>query len=569
MSRRSRKKGRRSEVVSNAIAPGPRFLTREDLLWGLLLVAATVLVYQKAWQAGFIWDDDLYVTQNELLTAPDGLRRIWFSLDSPSQYFPLTYTSFRLEYALWGLHPAGYHWVNILLHAANALLVWRLLRALRVPGAWLAAALFALHPVQVESVAWISERKNVLMGFFFLLAPLAWTRFVEASSRPKWRYYGLALAFYALALFSKTTACTLPAALLLILWLKKKRIDWRALKQIVPFVALGIAMGLVTLWWERYHQGTLGETFGMGLPERFLVASRALWFYAGKLLWPANLAFSYPRWTVSAGNPFDYVWLLVTAAVATLIYLARNRLGRGPEVAALYFAATLGPVLGFIMLYTFRYSFVADHYQYLACIGPLALAAAGFTWAFDHAGGWKILLERPSYAVLAVLGLLTWRQSAMYSDWDTLWSTTVSRNANSWMAHNNMAIGLARKGAFPEAITHFNRALELNRDHGEAHYNLANALLQVDREEEAIAHYERTLQINPRHTRAHYNLAIVLVHQRRLEEAIVHFNKALEINPSDSVVHEKLAGALRQVGRTDEAEAHSRKALEAVQRPRR
>jgi tetratricopeptide (TPR) repeat protein len=570
MSRRSGKKGRRSKVVSNVVAPGPRFLTRENCLWGLLLFAVTVLAYQKAWQAGFIWDDDLYVTQNELLTAPNGLSRIWFSLDSPSQYFPLTYTSFRLEYALWGLHPAGYHWVNILLHAANALLVWRLLRALQVPGARLAAALFALHPVQVESVAWISERKNVLMGFFFLLALLAWTRFVEASPRRKWTYYSLALAFYALALFSKTTACTLPAALILILWLKNARIGWRSLAQIVPFVALGIGMGLVTLWWERYHQGTLGEAFGLGLPERFLVASRALWFYAGKLLWPANLVFSYPRWTVSAGNPADYIWLLVTATVATLIYLARRRLGRGPEVAALYFATTLGPVLGFIMLYTFRYTFVADHYQYLASIGPLALAAAGITRAFDQAGEKRRLLEVASCAVLLVfLGLLSWRQSAMYSDWDTLWSTTVSRNPNSWMAQNNLATGLAWKGAFPEAIAHFDRALELNPNQGEAHYNLANALLQVDREEEAIAHYERALQINPRHTRAHYNLAIVLVHQRRLEEATVHFEKMLEINPKDSVAHEKLANALRQVGRTDEAEAHSKKALEAVQRPRR
>jgi protein O-mannosyl-transferase len=550
MSRRPRKKGRRSKVVGHATAPEPLFLTEENWLWGLLLAVATVLVYQKAWQAGFIWDDDLYVTQNDLLTTADGLRRIWFSLDSPSQYFPLTYTSFRLEYALWGLHPAGYHWVNILLHAVNALLVWRLLQALRVPGAWLAAALFALHPVQVESVAWISERKNVLMGCFFLLALLAWTRFVEVSSRQNWRYYWLALAFYALALFSKTTACTLPAALLLILWLKKKRIDWRSLAQIAPFVVLGIGMGLVTLWWERYHQGTLGEAFGIGLPERFLVASRALWFYAGKLLWPANLVFSYPRWSVSAVNPIDYIWLLVTAAGATLIYLARHRLGRGPEVAALYFAATLAPVLGFIMLYTFRYSFVADHYQYLASIGPLALVAAGITRAFDRAGKKRWLLEGALCAVLlALLGLLSWRQSAMYSDWDTLWATTVSRNPNSWMAHNNRAIGLARKGAFPEAITHFEKALELNPNHGEAHYNLANALLQVDREEEAIAHYERALQINPRHARAHYNLAIVLVHQQRPEEAIVHFNKVLEINPTDAAAHEKLANVLRQLGR--------------------
>ena len=209
---------------------------------GLLLVAATILAYQPAWHAGFIWDDDDYVTNNPLLTAPDGLKRIWFSLDSPSQYFPLVYTTFRLERALWGLNPSGYHWVNILLHAANALLVWRLLRRLNVPGAWLAAAIFALHPVNVESVAWITELKNVQSMFFCLLALLAWVEFVE--ERPCWRWYGLALMFYALALFSKTTACTLPAALLLILWLKRKPINRPRLAQCsLPGVGRGDGIG--------------------------------------------------------------------------------------------------------------------------------------------------------------------------------------------------------------------------------------------------------------------------------------------------------------------------------------
>ena len=363
MSRRSKKKTNRVKTARTAVAPIPRSPQWEIWFWGLLLAAATILAYQKAWHAGFIWDDDLYVTQNKLLTAPDGLSRIWFSLDSPSQYFPLTYTSFRFEYLFWGAYPEAYHWGNILFHTANAFLVWRLLWVLRIPGAWLGAAFFALHPVQVESVAWISERKNVLMGLFFLLALLAWVKFVEASSKERTKYYCLALLFYALALFSKTTACTLPAALLLILWLKKVRIDWRRVVQIGPFVVMGLGMGLVAMWWERFHQGTLDEFYGVGLPERLLVASRAIWFYAWKLLWPANLVFSYPRWTISAGNLLDYVWLLATIVAAVLVYLGRHRLGRAPITAVLFFVATLGPVLGFLVLYTFRYSFVADHYQ--------------------------------------------------------------------------------------------------------------------------------------------------------------------------------------------------------------
>src|SRR5881296_231737 len=208
--------------------------------FGLLLAVVTIFAYRPAWNGGLLWDDDVYITNNELLTAPDGLRRIWFSLDSPSQYFPLVYSTFRIEYALWGLNPTGYHWVNLLLHVANAMLVWRLLACLKVPGAWLAGAIFALHPVQVESVAWITERKNVLMGFFFLLTLLAWVAFVDQRTKQPWRFYALALVLYVLALSAKSTACTLPAALLLILWLQKRPITKQRLIKIVPFVILGI-----------------------------------------------------------------------------------------------------------------------------------------------------------------------------------------------------------------------------------------------------------------------------------------------------------------------------------------
>ncbi|HEV2839709.1 MAG TPA: tetratricopeptide repeat protein [Chthoniobacterales bacterium] len=563
MSRQSQRKVRLGRTADQRVTGLPRGGEWENWLWGLLLVAATILVYQQAWHAGFIWDDDVYVTENKLLTAPDGLKRIWFSFDSPSQYFPLVYTSFRLEHALWGLRPAGYHWVNILLHAANAVLVWRLLLALRVPGAWLAAAIFALHPVHVESVAWVTERKNVLMGLFFLLALLAWVKFVEASARQRWKYYSLALVFYALALFSKTTACTLPAALLLILWLKGTRIDWRRLAQIAPFVVLGIGMGLVTVWWERYHQGTQGELFQIGLPERVLVACRALWFYAGKLLWPANLVFSYRRWTISASNLLDYAWVLATGAAAAVIYFARHRLGRGPEVAALFFAATLSPMLGFIMLYTFRYSFVADHYQYLASIGPLALAAAGVTRALEAFGKTKRFLKSALYAVvLAPLGLLTWKQCAMYAGADSLWWATLAKNPESWMAHNNIAISLLGKGKVEEAVVHYNKALELDPNYSEAHFNLGNALLRLGRVDEAIAHYEKALETNPNNIPAHYNLAGVLAQSGRTDAAIDRYNKILEKDPNHAAAHNNLGAALARAGRVNEAMAHYLKALE-------
>src|SRR5881409_1721605 len=302
--------------------------------FALVLAALTIFAYRPAWNGGFVWYDDVYITNNELLTAPDGLRRIWFSLDSTSQYFPLVYSTFRFEHALWGLNPTGYHWVNLLLHVANAMLVWRLLACLKVPGAWLAGAIFALHPVQAESVAWITERKNVLMGFFFLLTLLAWIAFVDGRTKRPWLFYGLGLILYLLALSAKTTACTLPAALFLILWLQRTPIRWKRIFQIIPFLVLGFAMGALAMWWERYHQGTSRAVFTFLSPiERVLVASRAVWFYLSKLIWPFRLTFIYPRWDITPSHFLSYVWLLATVILCGAIYFLRRYVGRSVEVA--------------------------------------------------------------------------------------------------------------------------------------------------------------------------------------------------------------------------------------------
>ncbi len=540
---------------ANARDEKPQFGAHERLL-AMALVLATVLAYHPAWRAGFIWDDDVYVTRNPLLTAPDGLRRIWFTFDSPSQYFPLTYTTFYLERLFWGLNPAGYHCVNILLHAANALLVWRLLARLRAPGAWLAAALFALHPVQVESVAWIAERKNVLMGFFFLLALLAWTRFLDEPPKRQGRFYALTLVFYALALSAKTTACALPAALLLVLWLRKMPIGWARLAQVAPFGALGLGMGLVTVWWERHHQGAQGADFSMGLAERSLVASRALWFYAGKLLWPANLTFSYPRWTISPSDPAAYGWLPATAALAVVIWGTRRWLGRGVEVAALFFAVTLSPVLGFIMLYTFRYSFVADHYQYLACLGPLALAAAAI-----ETGLTRVAARRPSlnvkpmcYAVLlATLGALTWHQCKEYAGIETLWRATLAKNPASWMALDNLGNALRERGAVAEAITQYRQALDIHPDFPEARIDLGNALSDQGKVAEAITQYRKALQMQPNSAKAHYNLGNALIKQGKLAEATAQYREALSLQPRFLDALDNLGLALLQSGQTREA----------------
>src|SRR6267378_2586733 len=531
-------------------------------LFGVLLAALTIFAYRPAWNGGFLWDDDVYITNNELLTAPDGLRRIWFSLDSPSQYFPLVYTMFRIEHAFWGLNPTGYHCVNLLLHVANALLVWRVLARLNVPGAWLAGAIFALHPVQVESVAWITERKNVLMGFFFLLTLLAWLAFVDERTKRPWSFYVLALILYMLALSAKTTACTLPAALFLILWLQKKPINWKRIFEILPFLVLGIAMGLLAMWWERYHQGTSRAAITFLSPiERVLVASRAVWFYLSKLIWPSNLTFIYPKWTISPEHLLDYIWLVAAMAVCMAIYWLRRYTGRSVEVAAAFFLATLSPVLGFIMLFTFRYTFVADHYQYLACIGPIALASAGITILADRVKQHRALIVSVALLVVASLGTLTWRQASTYTDIETLWRTTLARNPGCWMAHNNLGIVLFDKGQLDEAIRHYRTTLEMQPNFWDADYNLGTALLGKGQVDEAIFYCDKAVRMQPNDPDAHVAFANALLQKKRIDDAIAHYQNAVAIRPDYFLARYGLSHALLEKGKLDAAIEHSRAAL--------
>ena len=452
------------------------------------------------------------------------------------------------------MNPPGYHLVNLVVHAANALLVWRLLLRLRVPGAWLAAAIFALHPVQVESVAWITERKNVLMGFFFLLTLMGWVRFIDERTARPWRYYGLALVCCGLALSAKTTACTMPAALLLILWLKKMPVTWRRMAQVAPFVAMGVGMGLVTIWWERYRQHTEGKMFQMGMMDRALLASRGIWFYAGKLLWPANLTFSYPRWNFPASDVKAYGWLAATAVLAAVIWRARRRAGRGLEVAAIYFVATLSPVLGFIMLYTFTFSFVADHYQYLACLGPIALAAAGLELGLDRvAWGKPFLLPALAAALLVALGTLTWRQCGMYADMETLWRTTIARNPGSWLALDDLGAMLYDRGQTGDAIDLLRKAVAIEPESAEIQNNLGAALAKIGQPDQAIPHFEKAVTLRPDFAEAHRNLGDVLLQKGRVDEALLEFQEAVYIRPDIAKAHHNLAGVLLQKGQRNGA----------------
>ena len=532
--------------------------TKSAWLLGALLVAAVLIAYQPVWHAGFIWDDDSYVTRNPTLRDLHGLWRIWFDVTSTPQYYPLVHTSFWLEYHAWGLNPLGFHLVNVFLHALAAILLWRVLVRLQVPGAWIAAAIFAVHPVEVESVAWITERKNVLSAVFYFAAALTYLRFTELRDAkiPGWRQwfsYLSSLALFLCALLSKTVACSLPAALLLVRWWKTgRRLTRRDVLPLLPFFVFGLALGLSTAWLERYHVQAEGAAWSLTFVERLLIAGRALWFYAGKLVWPAKLTFIYPRWDIHAGVWWQWFFPIAVIAVLVVLWRARSRIGRGPLVAVLFFAGTLIPALGFFNVFPFRYSFVADHFQYLASVGLITLGAVGLNRLPRFVPG----------ILLVLLAALTWRQVAVYRDLPTLWSDTVDKNPTSWMAQNNFGMVLLQRGKENEAVAHLQKALELDPNQFEVYNNLGYALLEMGRVNESFPHLQKALELEPNRATIHFNLGNALLQSGLVDEAIVQLEKATEIDPTYVPAYSNLGHALLIKGRVDESLASLQKALE-------
>jgi tetratricopeptide (TPR) repeat protein len=516
--------------------------------FGLLLLAALV-AYGPALRGDFLWDDAGHVTAPELRSL-GGLARIWLEPGTTQQYYPLLHSAFWLEHRLWGDAVLGYHLVNVLQHALAATLFGLVLRRLAVPGAWLAAAVFLLHPVCVESVAWISEQKNTLSTAFFLAATLAWLRF-EEDRRPA--RYAAATLWFAAALLAKTVTATLPAALLVVAWWRRGRLSWRDdVLPLLPWLVLGVAAGLGTSWVETHAIGAQGGDFALGPVERVLLAGRVAWFYLGKLVWPADLAFFYPRWTVDAGAWWQWLFpLAVLGVLAAATWWSRR--DRAPLAAVLLFGGLLFPVLGFVNVYPFVFSYVADHFQYLACLSPIAFLTAAAIRGTS-------LLRWPAWSgplaaggLLLLLGSLSWRQAHMYRDVFSLYETTLARNPGSWVAHLNLGTALDDAGRPVDSLPHLQRALELKPDFPETLNSLANVLNQLGRAAEAKPLLERALQLQPRFAAAHNTYGVTLMTLGRFTEGVASFRQALAITPDAVLTHVNLAWALAQAGRGEEA----------------
>jgi protein O-mannosyl-transferase len=493
-----------------------------------LILVLTIVAYLPSMRGEFIWDDDGHVTKPELRSGA-GLYKIWFDVGATQQYYPLLHSAFWLEHKLWGDSTLGYHLVNVLQHAAAACLVYLILARLKIPGAALGAVVFAVHPIEVESVAWITEQKNTLSAIFYLSAMRVYLEFDE---RPRWAYYALALTLFVLGLLTKTVTATLPAALLVIFWWQRGSVAWkRDVLPLAPFFAMGAVAGLVTAQLERTMIGARGSSFEMSIIERGLVAGRAVWFYLAKLLWPANLVFNYSRWKPDPAVWWQWLFPIAAVAMTVFLWVIRRR-WRAPLAAWLYFVGTLFPVLGFLNVFPFVYSFVADHFQYLAGLGAIVPAAAWLTMATKRlAVNTRWIGQVASAAIVVALTLCSMRQSEMYYNIVKLYQTTIQRNPESWFAYNNLGVYLTSHDREAEAAPLFREAIRLKPDYAEALMNLGMRMARTDHFDQAIALFKRTLAAHPDFYHAELSWGNALIDMKRPQEALEHYQAAARIDP--------------------------------------
>jgi len=528
-----------------------------------LILVLTLACYWPALRGGLVWDDDAHVTRADLRSVP-GLWRIWSDVRATQQYYPLLHSAFWVEHRLWGDSTLGYHLVNLLLHAACACLLVLLLRRLKVPGAALAGLVFAVHPVCVESVAWISEQKNTLSLVFYLLAALAYLRFDEGRGTPKAaRSYAVASFLFVLALLTKTVTATLPAALLVVLWWQRGRVARRDVLPLVPWFVLAALSGLFTAAVEHDLVGARGSQFDLTLLERCLLAGRVIWFYLGKLLWPFDLVFVYPRWDVKSAAPGWAGYLAAAVMVTAALWLLRRR-SRGPLAAWLFYVGSLFPALGFVNVFPFIFSYVADHFQYLASIGIITACSAGAAMLAARAGPSVRSACRALAALLvAALAVLSAAQSRTYSDRYTLYETTIERNPRCWMAHNNLGLWYEERGDLKAAIAQYEEALRLKEDYASVHNNLGGILRTMPgRSDEAFEHIREAVRLEPGFAEAHNNLGVWYGDRGDRENAAAEYGEALRLKPSYATAHNNLGSVLATMpGRMDEAVAHFQEAV--------
>ncbi len=550
-----------------------------------ILAVAILWVYWPAIGGGFLLDDDVLLTHNRLIAAPDGLPRFWFTTEA-ADYWPVTNSTLWLEWRLWRMNPTGYHVTNLVFHLLDSWLIWLVLRRLCVPGAFLAALLFAVHPVNVESVAWIAQRKNVLAMFFFLISTLWYLRSdslgsgTEKTSRPqsrrkvslsqgatatnfrsdRWRY-AFSLFAFVLAMLSKGSVAVLPLLLLVIAWWQRGQISRRDWQRVAPFLLVAGVLTAVNIWFQTHGSGqTIRDVTFF---QRILGAGAALWFYLLKALVPIQLAFVYPQWNIETDN--WRWWLPSIAAIIVTVWLWRQRntaVGRPVLIAWTCFCIALLPVLGFTDVGFMQYSLVADHYQHLALVPILALVAAGVHQFYQRQNqAARPMISIAAVVVVAVLAVLARNQSSLYANGEMLYLDTLAKNPDSSLARYNLGVIFSESGRPKLAIPQFEAALGLKPDYPECETSLGLAESRLGKPDQANEHYRHVLEKHPDYAEAHNNLGLALAEAGHFDQALEHYQAALKTESDSADVQNNIGMALAGLDRPDEAIPHYAEAL--------
>jgi tetratricopeptide (TPR) repeat protein len=520
-----------------------------------LLILLTVLAYLPAIGAGYIWDDDTLLTANPQMRSIQGLGEIWRGEHS-RDYTPVTLTSFWAEWRLWGNNPTGYHVVNILLHALSAVLVWLILGRLRVPGAWLGALLFAIHPVNVASVAWIAERKNTLSAAFFFGALLLFLGYREGRDGKRVAAYVGSLGLFVLAALSKGAVVTLPAVLLLCVWWKDRKVTRRDLIAVIPYAVIAIAAALLTIRFQAraQHYGLLPDS----LDYRVARAGAAIWFYLGALIWPGGMSPMRAPWLPNLRSPLTYLPALVAAGAWALFFRKRGSWGRPLLFAYTYYLIMLLPVLGFVWMTLMQETPSADWWQYTAAPGIFACVAAG---AVTAGGRWRMVMPLACIGI-ALLLIQTWRRAAIYESMESYCVAVTAEDPHAWTLENNLGIMLKRRGRFAESAACYRQALRDNPGYVEAHVNLGNTLGASGDPAGEEAEFRRADQMRPGDPDLLEDLANLYAAEGRTDEALASEAEAVKAEPGSVARLARFGVMLAANGRFAEAEGCFRQAVE-------
>lgn len=566
----------KQDIINNSNEIFNKLFLKNFLFPALFLIAVILISYLPILNAGFIWDDNDYVTENQFIKSTDGLYKIWFEIGATDQYYPLVFTSFWIEYHLWGLNTFGYHLINIFIHSFNAIILWIILRNLSIQFPYLLALIFAVHPVQAESVCWITERKNILSGFFYLLSLYFFLRYLNfltpqediysKTNRKKNiiskdffflnKFYILSFLLYICALLSKTVTFSLPLIIIILIWWRRAKTTQKDIVPLIPFFIAGIFLSLITVWVERHKVGAIGEEWNFSFIERILIAGRALLFYPQKILIPYKLTFIYPRWIIDAKLLWQFIYPIVAAAIFILLFFFKNKIGKAPFTATLCYAITMFPALGFFNVYPMRYSFVADHFQYHGSIFLIVLFASIISYLLIKYSPIKLKIYLPHIIfsiIIIILISLTYKQCRIYKNTETLWLDTIAKNPNAGIAHNNLANIYMNRQQSKEAMYHYSEAVRLMPHDEVLHYNMANALTEIGKLDEAEEYYMKSISINPYFAEAHNNLGNISIKMGKIKQALNHFNEAINIKSNMANPHFKLGDIYLSQGKIQNA----------------